>query len=201
MLNIIIGYYQSMCHQIKVHSRLCTAWKSILTKQTTTFTVVCTCCPHSLLIPVHVYLYKLWHCSHIWLNTEYAFPFILSVLAQIHILLISCHYSTSFTHTNVYQQSYTYWIHQCKHTLNLSCVCQRQTQTFYLAAGLCISKMKTKLCTCVCLNLRLKLRLQNGAVKVCVKTKTGLYITVDESAFLDNQRPLEDHDSACRWQQ
>ena len=136
MLNIIIGYYQSMCHQIKVHSRLCTAWKSILTKQTTTFTVVCTCCPHSLLIPVHVYLYKLWHCSHIWLNTEYAFPFILSVLAQIHILLISCHYSTSFTHTNVYQQSYTYWMHQCKHTLNCTVF---NTENISLKTYHCIS--------------------------------------------------------------
>ena len=56
-------------------------------------------------------------------------------------------------------------MHQCKHTLNLSCVCQRQTQTFYLTAGLCMSKMRTKLCTCVCLKLRLKLRLQKWSCK------------------------------------
>ena len=56
-------------------------------------------------------------------------------------------------------------MHQCKHTLNLSCVCQRQDQTFYLTAGLCMSKMKTKPCTCVCLKLRLKLRLQKWSCK------------------------------------
>ena len=116
MLNIIIGYYQSMCHQIKVHSRLCIAWKSIITKQTTTFTVVCTCCPHNLLIPVHVYLYKIWHCSHIWLNTEYAFPFILSVL--IHSLLADSQITVSLMNYNTIHSTLLHlyeYIYCCSH--------------------------------------------------------------------------------------
>ena len=58
----------------------------------------CTCCPHSLLIPVHIHLYKIWHCSHIWLNTEYAFPCILSVL--IHSLLADSQITVSLINYN-----------------------------------------------------------------------------------------------------